>query len=122
MLITKCPGINFDTLRAIAHSVSDNLVISSDSGPTPRGFRCKLWCPDHTTWPARKSASGRRLHSANWEAHRAFLAEFFARYPGATVRSALATYRGKAEFERLYSATYHHNAGNLAEPVAFGDL
>lgn len=122
MLVTKCPNIDAFTLRAIAAAVSHNLTISADSGRTPRGFRFKLWCNDHTTWPARKSASGRRLHSASWEAHRAFLAEFFARYPGATVRSALANYRGKAEFERLHGATYHHNAGSTMHPVEFGEL
>lgn len=57
---------------------------------------------------ARRSASGRRTNAADWFAHRDFLDALFLAEPRATVQSALATYRGRADFLAKYPATAHH--------------
>lgn len=64
----------------------------------------------------------RRTVAACWHAHRDVLRVIFTRYPNATIRSAFATYNGRASFNRTFPATYDHNAGCAIEPVMYGDL
>jgi len=52
-----------------------------------------------------RSDSGRRLWAVDWEGHRDFMREVFGSDAGATIDSALARYRGQAEFERLHRLT-----------------
>lgn len=71
---------------------------------------------------ARRSASGRRMCAASWEAHRDFMRALFLVNPAGRITSALADYRGAEDFERKFTATYSHQAGSQMQPVAFGDL
>lgn len=72
--------------------------------------------------PARRSASGRRTNAATWEAHKLVMRELFKECPSVTIVSALATYRGKDDFERNHGETYWHNAGSRMRPATFGSL
>jgi hypothetical protein len=65
---------------------------------------------------ARRSHSGRRMAAACWHAHRDVLRELFSQYPHATVRTALATYRGREGFEDWFEMTGATNVGSIAEP------
>ncbi len=128
MLITNIPkSFDLDTVRynlamiGVRHSV--RVVISA--GPSSRSLNFKLEfdrVADPCEHTRRKSASGRRTTGVTWEACRRVLADLFDRYPDVTVKTAIITYRGKADFEAKYAATYHHNAGNRYNPVAFGTL
>jgi hypothetical protein len=66
---------------------------------------------------ARRSHSGRRMAAACWHAHRDVLRELFEQYPDATVRTALATYKGKGGFEDWFEMTGATNIGSIAEPL-----
>jgi hypothetical protein len=66
---------------------------------------------------ARRSHSGRRMRVACWHAWRDVLAELFEQYPEATVRTALATYKGKGGFEDWFEMTGATNIGSFMEPL-----
>lgn len=66
---------------------------------------------------ARRSHSGRRMAAACWHAHRDVLAELFNQVPDATVRTALATYRGRDGFLDWFELTGATNIGSIAEPM-----
>lgn len=71
---------------------------------------------------ARRSASGRRTPAASWEAHRDFMRALFAIDPNGRIVTALADYRGAADFERKYCATAAHNCGSQYRPASMADL
>jgi hypothetical protein len=99
--------VNSYAFEAIVAKVSHeryggNLVVH------PHQVGLGLWAVDHRGKGARRSPSGRRLHSACWHAYRDTLRELFAQHPKATVTTALATYRGAQDFEESYPATGLH--------------
>lgn len=65
--------------------------------------------------------SGRRKNAVCWHGHYAAMAAIFAIETGATLETAIETYRGAAEFEELAPATAERNIGSLVEPVAMED-
>lgn len=71
---------------------------------------------------SRRSWSGRRGPWACWHAFRDVLAEVFDRDPDATVTTAFATYRGKADFLAKYPWTDHHNVESFESTVHFSEL
>lgn len=48
---------------------------------------------------------GRRKNAVSWAGHRDFFREVFARFPKATIKTTMATYRGAEEFEATYDKT-----------------
>lgn len=84
-----------------------------------RGRRVRFTLETHDAHKhgSRKAASGRHMRKASWEAHRDVMAALFKLDPDAVIRTALATYRGKADFERQYPATAHANRGSVMNPV-----
>jgi hypothetical protein len=60
---------------------------------------------------SRRSSSGRRGPWACWHAFRDVLQAVFDKYPDATVRTALATYRGAEGFARTFPGTADTPAG-----------
>lgn len=70
---------------------------------------------------ARRSASGRHMPKASWEAHRDVMRAIFAFDPCAFLHTALADYDGKADFERKFEATGDRNVGSMMNPVSFRD-
>lgn len=68
------------------------------------------------------AGNGRRLRAACWHAWRDFLAALFELNPQCTVRTSLATYRGRDGFQRDFPATFHHNHGSLLKPHEYGTL
>lgn len=59
----------------------------------------------------------RRLCVACWHTYRDVLTELFDRHPDALVRTALAVYRGKDDFEDKFEETGWGNCGSLYRPV-----
>lgn len=71
---------------------------------------------------ARRSWSGRRLNAACWHAYRDVLIGIFDANPDARVYTALASYKGKADFEAKYPATGYQNIGSMVQPAYMPDL
>lgn len=132
MLITKLPK-SFDDrdIAAIVTRVSDrdyggNAIIERCEPISRAQLRLKLRCefalagsafPKGTLAPgARRAASGRALACCSWEVFRDVLTELFRVYPGCHVRTAIITYRGRADFLLKYPATAAKNIGSTAEP------
>jgi len=82
-----------------------------------RSVRFTLETKDAYAYGSRRAQSGRHMRKASWEAHRDVLRALFKLDPDATVRTALATYRGAADFEYQYERTADHNVGSRMDPI-----
>ena len=71
----------------------------------------------------QKTSSGnrRRLACACWHVHRDLMIEIFRRKPDAVLKSALATYNGKEDFESSFEGTYYRNIGSNFDPMYAGE-
>jgi hypothetical protein len=65
---------------------------------------------------SRTSASGRHMRKASWEAHRDVMRALFQHDSHATIKTALATYRGAADFEAKFPSTGRKNIGSMMQP------
>lgn len=109
-------------LSRINGEYNGNLKLADDRN-IPRGVQFVLRCHDSHKYGARLSSSGRRhTPSASWEAHRDFFREVYKINPEAVIVTALATYRGSADFEVKFPATADHQVGSRMEPVSFREL
>lgn len=86
-----------------------------------RGSRVRFTLETKDAWArgSRTAASGRHMRKASWEAHRDVLQALFDLDPDATIRTALATYRGREDFKRQFPTTAHKNVGSVMQPVTF---
>ena len=82
------------------------------------GRRVRFTLETRDAWKhgSRTAASSRHMRKASWEAHRDVMAELFEVDPQATIRTALATYRGRKHFHDTYAETAHKNVGSIMEP------
>lgn len=99
------------------HDTSIGNVYCAITWARGRRVRFTLETRDAYKHGSRKAASGRHMRKASWEAHRDVMAALFKLDPDAVIRTALATYRGKADFERQYPTTAHANRGSRMNPV-----
>lgn len=67
----------------------------------------------------RRSPSGRRVHAMCWHAHLAMLRALFERVPQARVTTALADYKGRANFEATWPNTGDKNIGPAFDPMSY---
>lgn len=83
-----------------------------------KGRRVRFTIETRDAWKrgSRMAASGRHMRKASWEAHYDVMAAIFKHDPEATIRTAFATYSGKADFERKAPGTADHNVGSMCEP------
>lgn len=70
---------------------------------------------------ARRSAWGRRLPKASWQAHRDVMRALFDTAPDAVLQTALTTYRNRDDFLDRFEATGDHNIGSRMHPVRIRD-
>lgn len=117
-----------EQVRAIVKRVSEekyghNLVVDAgDLGTVRRpGTNFVLRVRLSKGPGARRSGSGRRTVAACWHAHRDVMMDIFAAAPDARLTSALADYRGAADFAASFPATGHHNVGSMMEPAAIAN-
>ena len=68
-------------------------------------IRFTLAVHDSRAKGARRSAAGRHMPKASWQAHRDVMRAIFRSDPEAKLQTALATYDGRADFERSFEAT-----------------
>lgn len=66
----------------------------------------------------RRSSTGRKVAAACWHVHRDFMKALYGMTPEATIKSALAFYRGVKDFEANFEDTGKHNMGSAFEPCA----
>lgn len=83
-----------------------------------RHMRFTLETQDAYAYGSRQAGSGRHMRKASWQAHREVLRALFNTDPDAIVQSALATYRGRADFLANFEATGLHNCGSRSAPIA----
>jgi hypothetical protein len=121
-------GLGLEDFQAIVAYVSKgeydgNVVVERNAHATGgRSCAARLWATDGYGPGARTSWTGRHAHAACWHAYRDVLAELFERFPKATVRTALAVYRGREGFERHYPATAYVNVGSQMQPAHMPEL
>ena len=65
--------------------------------------------------------AGRRVHAVCWHGFRDFFRACFAYKPDAVFRTALATWKGAADFEARFEETAYKNIGPAIAPVAIAD-
>ncbi len=86
---------------------------------TGRRVRFTLSTRDSHKHGSRRSSSGRHMPKASWEAHRDVMEALFDADPHATLKTALATYRGRKDFHMKFPATAHKNVGSIMNPCTF---
>lgn len=82
-----------------------------------RRVRFTIQTRDPDAKGSRRSAGGRRMRKASWEAHRDVMRALLKADKDATIRTGFATYRGLVNFEETHAATAHRNVGSQADPV-----
>jgi hypothetical protein len=63
------------------------------------------------------SPSGRKVNGICWHGHYAYLGRLMLEFPRATVKSAVATYRGLEDFRALARETGERVVGPMAQPM-----
>ena len=71
-----------------------------------------------------KDGNRRKLGSyvVCWHGHRDFMLALFDAKPDARLKSAMADYRGRADFLASYGNTEHRQVGSMMDPACYGDL
>lgn len=91
-------GVTLEDLQTAADAAE---VVLYNVGPNPRGRGISFMLrpgPDTPEHRRRRGHRGRRLWAVTWDTHWDFFVALFDRVPDARVRSALATYNGRASF------------------------
>ena len=120
-------GLSLEDFEAIVAYVSKgdydgNIAVERRAHGTGKRLAARLWATDGRGPGARTSWTGRHAHAACWHAYRDVLAELFERFPRATVRTAMAVYRGREGFAQHYPATAYHNVGCQIQPAYMPEL
>jgi hypothetical protein len=106
----------------VSPDYSDNLTVHRDSHQSGRLLRARVGVVSSREPGARRSWTGRRIPAACWHAYRDVLAALFEQRPDATVRTAMAVYRGREGFEAHYPQTAYSNIGSAMQPAYMPDL
>lgn len=125
MLVTVGKGVKVEdvvkaTQVALNRAFDGNIEVQWDK-ISERRARVRLWANDPDGPGSRTAYSGRRIHSASWEAFGvAVLAMLRA---GATrVQTAFAIYRSEEDFWRKAEQVGDKNVGSILAPVRLKDL
>jgi hypothetical protein len=123
----KIFDVPMQDLETIAREVGVTFEGSDESNSAGYRVRGRL-IPDRTKPIGarpfqRVSASiafneGRRVFAVCWHGHRDFMAKLFASFPNARIQTAIADYRGIADFDAKYIDTAHKNVGSMMFPVS----
>jgi hypothetical protein len=106
----------------VSYEYGGNLTVHRDSYQRGRLVRARVAVVSSREPGARRSWSGRRIPAACWHAYRDVLAALFEQRPRATVRTALAVYRGREGFEQRYPDTAYQNIGSQMFPAYMPQL
>lgn len=84
-------------------------------------YSLKMEVNNSFKYGARVSHSGRRIAAASWQAFRDFFTEIYKLDENAAIRTALAKYDNKEDFEYSFPGTEYTNIGSLYNPVQIGE-
>lgn len=62
---------------------------------------------------------GRRVNAVCWHGHRDFMYRLFDKFPCATLKTSIATYRGLDDFTAKFNETGWKNVGPMIAPVFY---
>ena len=114
--------VPIESLSAIVRQISadnyaDNIKFKSLAQASRNAINFTLTVCDSSAQGSRRSNKGRRIAAACWHAHRDVMSAIFSQYPDARLKSALADYRGAADFLDTFEATGETNIGSIAQPM-----
>lgn len=127
MLITGLPYEEFRQIvcRVSSRQYDGNVTIADFGVYSSRRFHAAIRVSSSRGKGARRSASGRRIASACWHAHRDILIELFRLFPDARVRSGRigpVDYKGADGFRADYPETGQADVGWVFLPVRITEL
>lgn len=115
-----CGSQPWPIIERLASSVSrknySGNIYASETWSTKSRSRFTLRTHDSRAKGSRRSAAGRHMPHASWEAHYDVMLALFQYDPNATLRTAIATYRGLDDFMQRAPSTAHHNVGSRMSP------
>jgi len=116
--------IQFEAAVATVSSKYDgNLAVHDDAKSTSsRSSRGRVVTLDSHGQGSRRSWSGRHGKWACWHAYRDVMLALFEVNPDATIRTSLATYKGRQGFLDTYPGTAYHNIGSMVAPAYMPEL
>lgn len=117
MLLYK---VNQATLEAIIEETSKeyagNIKLKSIA-THGKGLRFTITVKDSKNVGAKRGVSGRRISAACWHAHRDLMRNIFKANPDARLKTMLADYKGKQDFENKFQETGYVNVGSYFNPL-----
>jgi len=124
-------GVTKEELESVIQDVGDFFYGGNVrlEGYAPRPGNSALW---HLRYNKPRSKGGKGVRIARngktvgscWHVHRDVMAEIFRRFPNARIKSALADYRSKEDFEQKFSDTYettYYGMGPWGTTEEFGN-
>ena len=121
----KVWGVTAEEIREIVPTVSlmydGNIVFKREPEKDGRAVRFTLTVANSRDPGSRMSNTGRRIAACCWHGHRDIMLAVFAKNPDARVKTALADYKGMADFADKYPATGCTNIGSQANPLDIED-
>lgn len=121
LTIISLEGLIQECVRLVSNGEYAGNVECETRVDGPRRVRFTLKTRSSHAYGSRRSASGRAMPKASWEAHRDIMRLILTRDPTATIKASLATYRGLDDFEANFPATAHHNIGSMFHPCYMPD-
>src|SRR5690606_19018612 len=107
----KVLNVSLGTLEAVAESVGVKLYIVRQTNRKGTAWQLTLRPAGDRYY--RRGHSGRRIWAVCWHGHRDFFRALFERAPNAKVRTVVASYDGREDFERTHSITGDRNIGSI---------
>jgi hypothetical protein len=108
-------------LKVVTEQYSKNVCWNREPEPVGRSFRLTIRVHTGYGQGAKRSARGRRTASACWHAHRDFMRALFELAPNARLKTSLADYRGRDDFEAKYESTGWVSPGSIMAPQQLQD-
>jgi len=118
----KLWDVTADELTTIVEYVSTmlyngNIVFKRHPEPSGRAVAFTLTVQKSAGPAGRRSNMGRKICACCWHGHRDVMKAIFAFNPAARLKTAIADYKGKLNFEASFEETGYNNLGSIVAPV-----
>ena len=111
----KVLNVSLGTLEAVAQSLG--LKLHNVRPVNKKGTGWQLTLRPAGSRYYRRGNDGRRIWAVCWHGHRDFFRALFEKAPDAKVRTTVANYDGREDFEQTYWMTGNRNIGSIIEPL-----
>ncbi len=119
-------GISFEQFnKALDHINNDydgNIQVKDYSIKSGNRFSVSTRVRDTSGKGSRRAASGRKTMSLCWHGHRDLYRAIFSMNESARIKTMLANYKGKENFEETYPETKNINVGSVFMPAYANEL